>query len=71
MTTNGYKKRSKKYRKWLATKTQQPIGRIKNPFGRLCPNGCGEPGPHFVPPGFGSPGMFICKPKPKVEETEK
>ena len=29
--------------------------------GPACPN-CGEPGPHFAPPGFGSPGTFICKP---------
>lgn len=33
-----------------------------------CPN-CGEPGPHYAPPGFGSPGMFICKPKEKEEES--
>lgn len=26
----------------------------------ICIN-CGEKGPHFVPPGFGSGGMFICK----------
>lgn len=28
-----------------------------------CPN-CGEKGPHFVPPGFGSGGMYICEAKP-------
>ena len=29
-----------------------------------CPN-CGEEGPHFVPPCFGDPGFFHCKPKGK------
>lgn len=28
----------------------------------VCRN-CGEKGPHFVPPGGGSPGMYICKKK--------
>jgi len=32
----------------------------------VCRN-CGEKGRHFAPPGFGSPGMYICK--PKTEET--
>lgn len=27
-----------------------------------CPN-CGEKGPHFVPPGLGSDGMYTCKAK--------
>ena len=68
MTTSGYKKRSKKYRKWLATKAPQPIPKgVRNPFGRLCPNGCGEPGPHFVPPSFGSPGVFICRSVKEIE----
>jgi hypothetical protein len=25
-----------------------------------CPN-CGGKGPHFAPPGFGSPGFYICQ----------
>ena len=29
----------------------------------LCPNGCGERGPHFVPPSMGDPGFFTCTPK--------
>lgn len=29
-----------------------------------CPN-CGEEGQHFVPPCFGDPGFFHCKPKDK------
>lgn len=29
----------------------------------MCPNGCGGPGPHFVPPSFGDSGFFICTPK--------
>lgn len=32
-------------------------------FGGLCPNGCGEKGPHFVPPSYGSPGVYICTKK--------
>lgn len=33
----------------------------------LCLN-CGEKGPHFVPPGFGSPGMYTCKEKEEARE---
>lgn len=33
--------------------------------GPACPN-CGENGRHFAPPGFGSPGMYICKPKDEI-----
>ena len=31
---------------------------------------CGEKGRHFAPPGFGSPGMFICKPKNEENPAE-
>lgn len=24
---------------------------------------CGEPGPHYVPPGFGDKGFFACETK--------
>lgn len=27
---------------------------------RLCPNGCGQPGPHYVPPFLGEMGFFVC-----------
>ena len=27
----------------------------------VCHN-CGEPGPHFAPPGFGTAGFYICDP---------
>lgn len=43
------KKRAERGRVWAQT------------FG-TCWN-CGEKGRHFVPPGFGSPGMYICQPK--------
>lgn len=34
-----------------------------------CPN-CKEKGArHFAPPGFGSPGMFICEKKEEVREA--
>ena len=26
-------------------------------------NNCGKEGPHFVPPCFGDPGFYSCKPK--------
>lgn len=26
---------------------------------RPCPN-CGQPGPHFMPPSLGEPGMWMC-----------
>lgn len=35
----------------------------------VCPN-CKEKGPHFVPPGFGSGGFFMCKPKEEKEREE-
>jgi hypothetical protein len=33
---------------------------IRDPWGGKCPNGCGEAGPHFVPPSLGDPGFFVC-----------
>jgi hypothetical protein len=47
------RRRGKK--KYLA---QQKV--IKWPGYPLCMNGCGERGPHFVPPSMGEPGFFIC-----------
>lgn len=29
-----------------------------------CPNNCGEPGPHFVPPSLGEAGFYTCTPLP-------
>jgi hypothetical protein len=58
---NGRNKRKKK-----AQRNRDTIAidkRIRDPWRGMCPNGCGEPGPHFVPPGFGSPGVFVCTPK--------
>lgn len=37
---------------------QRALARSPN----LCPNGCGQPGPHFVPPSLGEPGFYLCKP---------
>lgn len=56
---NGRDKRKKRAQRKRDT---PPVPRAKSPFGGLCPNGCGEPGPHFVPPSFGDPGFFICTP---------
>lgn len=28
-----------------------------------CLNGCGMPGPHFMPPSLGQRGFYICTPK--------
>lgn len=36
---------------------------------KLCSNGCGQPGPHFVPPSLGEPGAYICTPKGKTKPT--
>lgn len=36
---------------------------------KLCLNGCGEPGPHFVPPSFGDPGFFMCTPTEAGKEA--
>ena len=40
------------------------LARFRNPFGPLCPNGCGGPGPHFVPPSLGMRGFYRCRPLP-------
>lgn len=29
---------------------------------KLCPNGCGEPGPHYCPPSMGEPGFYTRTP---------
>lgn len=34
----------------------------------VCRN-CGEKGRHFAPPGFGTPGMYVCKPKAEGPAT--
>lgn len=34
----------------------------------LCWNGCGQPGPHFVPPSMGEPGFYTCTPKSPEEK---
>lgn len=39
----------------------------------LCPNGCGEKGPHFVPPSLGEAGFYMCKsltPEPPAPAPE-
>lgn len=36
--------------------------RIRDPFRGRCPNRCGGPGPHFVPPSLGQRGFFSCTP---------
>lgn len=44
--------------------------RIEGLNARQCMNGCGEPGPHFVPPSFGDPGFFTCTPLPTAEDPQ-
>lgn len=38
-------------------------GKLPSPWGGLCPNGCGEPGPHYVPSSAGMRGFFLCDPR--------
>lgn len=45
-------------------------GRVWADQWTTCPN-CGEKGRHFAPPGFGSPGMYICKPKDETATTKE
>lgn len=28
-----------------------------------CMNGCGDFGPHYIPPSFGDPGFYMCEKK--------
>jgi hypothetical protein len=53
VTLSRDRRRGKK--KYLARKKL-----ISDPWGGMCPNGCGGPGPHFVPPSMGDAGFFIC-----------
>lgn len=56
--------RDKRKRRAQRARDTAPVQRgIRNPWGGKCPNGCGEPGPHFVPPSFGDPGFFMCTPR--------
>lgn len=47
----------------VRTEEEQKAKEQEVPQTPNCPNGCGEPGPHFVPPSFSDPGFYICKPK--------
>lgn len=55
---NGRDKRQE--RRWARRAAVRERGRQTQP---LCPNGCGQPGPHFVPPSLGQPGFYSCEPK--------
>lgn len=59
------RKKNRRKKAFLAQQKQ-----IRTIWGKMCPNNCGEPGPHFIPPGFGSPGMFMCKPLENTDETD-
>ncbi|NGZ99650.1 hypothetical protein G5V59_02640 [Nocardioides sp. W3-2-3] len=49
-----------------------PTPPARDPWGGLCPNGCGEPGPHFVPPSLGDRGFFTCAPAaPPTTDAEE
>lgn len=54
----------RKQKKWRAKYVNAV--RLKN--ASICLN-CGRPGPHFVPPGFGTPGFFMCKPLDNPSNT--
>lgn len=60
---NGRDKRRKKAERRRNDPKIKALTRKSLGLSRLCPNGCGEPGPHFVPPSFGDRGFFVCTPK--------
>lgn len=39
-------------------------------YGGRCINGCGQKGPHFIPPSLGDPGFFICTPIKSEERRD-
>ena len=57
---NGREKRKKRAQRARDT---DPVNRAIRGLDRLCMNGCGEPGPHFVPPSMGERGFYVCTPK--------
>ncbi len=53
-------------RKRKAVRQAFALPRPKHP----CPN-CGQPGPHFMPPSLGEPGMWMCDITPQdIAETK-
>lgn len=55
-------RRLSKRRRWSGVPFKPSRGSVVNPWGGMCPNGCGQRGPHYAPGGLGSPGMFLCTP---------
>lgn len=47
----------------IAQKNGQFVHRYSTPYPpkALCPNGCGEVGPHYVGPCLGDAGFYTCK----------
>jgi hypothetical protein len=62
------KRRAKAQRRVAAARNQFPG--LRDLFGGKCWNGCGERGPHFVPPSLGQPGFYICTPKERNDQAE-
>jgi hypothetical protein len=63
---NGRDKRKKRAQR---ERDMAPLRRIQRKW--KCPNGCGETGPHFVPPSFGDSGFYICTPLPKPDDEQE
>ncbi len=64
---NGREKRKKRSQR---ARDAAPMPRgTRDPWGGLCPNGCGEPGPHYVPPSLGDSGFFTCTPAGDPDEV--
>ena len=57
---NGRAKRKKRAQR---ARDAKPLPKARDPFAGLCPNGCGKPGPHYIPPSLGDPGFYACHPK--------
>jgi hypothetical protein len=56
----SHKEKKRKREQYYKTR----MAKIKKEF--LCVN-CGQPGAHYVPPGFGMPGFFDCEKEKKNE----
>lgn len=65
---SGRDKRKKRARQ---RRDQTPIRSPRDPFGGMCPNGCGGLGPHFVPPSLGDRGFYACTPTTTPRETDE
>jgi hypothetical protein len=53
----------------VSEKTPADMSRGDRLMAGWCPN-CAEEGPHYVPPGGSTPGMWTCQRVPTLDERQ-